>query len=602
GDKVRVREWLHLNAKEIETLSNGKEPMPPTKIYLKKDFDNLNKSFNDDFNVLLKTSFLAVEYGVHTFSSDCIPWCKIWIRRDICGTPELVLHQKEMGHSHKEVEYHVQRNYTMKFGTFYYLTIVHIGKASGVFKFQIEVKWPGEKKKKIPAVLLRLPPEKKCPKQPSIHVTPTATASHFVRQSPNRTVPLTTGTLPLTGVLSNTGGSTPTGSSILTGTLPITGILPRIRSSTSTGSSILTGTLPITGILSLIRSSTSTGNSILTETSTVTGTSKLAGTSSPTGTLTTTRLLAPTSVTQISAMIKSTPTRQYTTPSSSTTSPVAELSSKCKKSFQDCANGLSKILSPNEQTNQSSQRAKDTTGLSIARILDLNGQKFAENWNQSGKSKTLYYKKFVMEVSFPLTNYSFPRGNITDRFGKEFQSDQIFIPIQALATENGEFKRKVYSVLYLDLDKKMPRSINVVETETNQIPGSYQLNSHVIASTAVPRISGLKSHDIVIRLAHLNTNFNPEIKPMCVFLKWNNDVNSDGVWSTEGCKLDSDLSNQNVSVCRCNHLTHFGVLMQVHTHKLSSNDVKALKLISYIGCALSLIGAGLTMLAIMCLP
>jgi hypothetical protein len=50
----------------------------------------------------------------------------------------------------------------------------------------------------------------------------------------------------------------------------------------------------------------------------------------------------------------------------------------------------------------------------------------------------LYFSSFlVMEVSFPLTNYSFPRGNITDRFGKEFQSDQIFIPIQALATENG---------------------------------------------------------------------------------------------------------------------------------------------------------------------
>ena len=59
------------------------------------------------------------------------------------------------------MEYHVQRNYTMKFGTFYYLTIVHIGKASGVFKFQIGVKWPGENKKKIPAVLLRLPPESK---------------------------------------------------------------------------------------------------------------------------------------------------------------------------------------------------------------------------------------------------------------------------------------------------------------------------------------------------------------------------------------------------------------------------------------------------------
>lgn len=32
-----------------------------------------------------------------------------------------------------------------------------------------------------------------------------------------------------------------------------------------------------------------------------------------------------------------------------------------------------------------------------------------------------------------------------------------------------EFKRKVYSVLYLDLDKKMPRSINVVETYVTEL-------------------------------------------------------------------------------------------------------------------------------------
>ena len=39
--------------------------------------------------------------------------------------------------------------------------------------------------------------------------------------------------------------------------------------------------------------------------------------------------------------------------------------------------------------------------------------------------------------------------------------------------------------------------------ESNQIPGSYQLNSHLIASTAVPKISGLPRHDIIIRLGHL---------------------------------------------------------------------------------------------------
>lgn len=44
---------------------------------------------------------------------------------------------------------------------------------------------------------------------------------------------------------------------------------------------------------------------------------------------------------------------------------------------------------------------------------------------------------------------------------------------------------------------------------------------------------------------------------------------SDGVWSTEGCILDESQSNENLSVCRCNHLTHFAVLMQIDKHQVN---------------------------------
>ncbi len=61
-----------------------------------------------------------------------------------------------------KAEYLVQKNYTMKFGTFYYLDVVHIGDDGGKpFQFQIGVKWADEDDslKNIPAVLLRLPDE-----------------------------------------------------------------------------------------------------------------------------------------------------------------------------------------------------------------------------------------------------------------------------------------------------------------------------------------------------------------------------------------------------------------------------------------------------------
>ena len=46
--------------------------------------------------------------------------------------------------------------------------------------------------------------------------------------------------------------------------------------------------------------------------------------------------------------------------------------------------------------------------------------------------------------------------------------------------------------------------------------------------------------------------------------------NSTGHWSTDGCHKDEKLSNDKVTVCHCNHLTHFAVLMRVTDDKTVS--------------------------------
>ena len=47
--------------------------------------------------------------------------------------------------------------------------------------------------------------------------------------------------------------------------------------------------------------------------------------------------------------------------------------------------------------------------------------------------------------------------------------------------------------------------------------------------------------------------------------------NESGLWSTRGCKLDDSASNGTHSVCRCNHLTNFAILMKV---KSDTTEVK----------------------------
>uniref|UniRef100_A0A8C9FTG1 Adhesion G protein-coupled receptor D1 n=1 Tax=Pavo cristatus TaxID=9049 RepID=A0A8C9FTG1_PAVCR len=62
--------------------------------------------------------------------------------------------------------------------------------------------------------------------------------------------------------------------------------------------------------------------------------------------------------------------------------------------------------------------------------------------------------------------------------------------------------------------------------------------------------------------------------------------NGTGVWSNEGCVRES--GDLNYSVCLCNHLTNFAILMQVVPLKLTREHQVALSSITYIGCALSI--------------
>ncbi|NWV17857.1 AGRD1 protein, partial [Origma solitaria] len=96
---------------------------------------------------------------------------------------------------------------------------------------------------------------------------------------------------------------------------------------------------------------------------------------------------------------------------------------------------------------------------------------------------------------------------------------------------------------------------------------------------------------ITIQLAHKLTprqysqalNKSNRVHLYCAFLDYSNGT---GVWSNEGCVRES--GDLNHSVCLCNHLTNFAILMQVVPLKLTREHQVALSSITYIGCALSI--------------
>ncbi|XP_064206704.1 adhesion G-protein coupled receptor G4 isoform X1 [Anguilla rostrata] len=118
-----------------------------------------------------------------------------------------------------------------------------------------------------------------------------------------------------------------------------------------------------------------------------------------------------------------------------------------------------------------------------------------------------------------------------------------------------------------------------------------ELNTYVVsASVTNATISNLEQQ-VVVTLRHLKP-VRHEDEVECVF--WNFSKNGVGGWDPSGC------SKRNTSVdyttCVCDHLTHFGVLLDVSRTGVSKENEKILSIISYLGCGISSIFLGVSLL------
>lgn len=85
------------------------------------------------------------------------------------------------------------------------------------------------------------------------------------------------------------------------------------------------------------------------------------------------------------------------------------------------------------------------------------------------------------------------------------------------------------------------------------------------------------------------------------FLLSRNDMESIGdEWDQRGCHLRKDLSNPSQSVCECNHLTHFAILLSPGA-VFSETHILALRTIGYMGVSISLVALIATILILSCL-
>ena len=79
-----------------------------------------------------------------------------------------------------------------------------------------------------------------------------------------------------------------------------------------------------------------------------------------------------------------------------------------------------------------------------------------------------------------------------------------------------------------------------------------------------------------------------------VFVFYRENILSVGSWSDRGCQKNEEISNEDVTVCECNHLTHFAILLSAAPLNFTEPIVLSLEVIGIVGTTISLIAMVIT--------
>ncbi|KAM4873428.1 adhesion G protein-coupled receptor L4 isoform 2-T2 [Thomomys bottae] len=111
-----------------------------------------------------------------------------------------------------------------------------------------------------------------------------------------------------------------------------------------------------------------------------------------------------------------------------------------------------------------------------------------------------------------------------------------------------------------------------------------QVISSVVSASITSKPSTLyELESITFTLSHIKIK--DKCSTQCVFWNYSPDA-TNGSWSSEGCELT--YSNETHTSCRCNHLTHFAILMS-SSSEIGIKDYNILTRITQLGIIISLI-------------
>ncbi|XP_037527073.1 adhesion G protein-coupled receptor L1 isoform X2 [Rhipicephalus sanguineus] len=183
-----------------------------------------------------------------------------------------------------------------------------------------------------------------------------------------------------------------------------------------------------------------------------------------------------------------------------------------------------------------------------------------------------------------VTDMTFPDPSIIRGTSWSDSGDSIYLPYKTLleSARNGVVKVAFFSYRQMESILSASNPTDAVSNSTVRL-----VNSRVVAAAlGRRRVLGL-TQPVLITLKHSQEENVSD--PQCVFWDF-----SKRDWSERGCWVDA--SNETHTVCACDHLTNFAVLMDVRSVQLTHSNELALQVITYAGCFVSIVCLVLTII------
>ncbi|XP_070189466.1 uncharacterized protein [Littorina saxatilis] len=216
-----------------------------------------------------------------------------------------------------------------------------------------------------------------------------------------------------------------------------------------------------------------------------------------------------------------------------------------------------------------------TKALSLVNAVDRMGKASSRTLNSSGSQRPITSNKIVLQVGRSDRNdIMFPTPSQAQNYPEwvTAANNSAFLSKDAIGPGIDEVGYS--AVIYRNLS-------NVFSGQVNQtLPGLSELsiNSPILAlSLALDGDRLLKP--VRLTFDHIMVNFS---SASCQFLDFS--ASAKGIWSTKGCWVTT--SNSNMTVCECDHLTNFAVLMSPYRPAKEVADV--LNVFSIVGCSISI--------------